>query len=287
MNKLFNNGDTIGIVSCSNGYPYNKKHIILELEKVLNSIGLKVRYSNFVFSYNSIFNGANDEKAKSLNNFFLDASIKGIFDISGGDLCNGLLPYIDFNVISKNPKPFFGYSDLSVILNSIYRRSNISTYNYQIRNLVGTHKDVQREEFINTFINGKDDLLNFDYKFINGNFMEGIIIGGNVRCTLKLAGTDFIPNFKNKILFLEGLNGNPSKIFTYLNQYSQIGAFNNVNGIILGTFTEMEDNMYSPTVEEILFSIIPKDTPVIKTNNLGHSDNSKCISIGRYYKFMQ
>lgn len=285
MNRLFIKGDTIGIIACSNGYPLDKKFVILKLIKILESIGLNVEYSNSIYRNEGVFNGTNYGKAKDLNNFFSDDKIKGIFDISGGDLCNGLLPYIDFDIIKKNPKPFFGYSDLSVLLNAINKMSNISTYNYQIRNLVGKNGEIQLKNFINTFIYNEDDLLNFKYHFIQGNTMEGVVVGGNLRCTLKLAGTNFMPDFTNKLLFLESLGGDVAKITTYLNQYNQIGAFEKVKGIILGTFTEMEVNNLNPKVEDILLSIIPENIPVIKTEELGHRNDSKCIIIGGYYNF--
>lgn len=285
MNRLFIKGDTIGIIACSNGYPLDKKFVILKLIKILESIGLNVEYSNSIYRNEGVFNGTNYEKAKDLNIFFSDDKIKGIFDISGGDLCNGLLPYIDFDIIKKNPKPFFGYSDLSVLLNAINKMSNISTYNYQIRNLVGKNGEIQLKNFINTFIYNEDDLLNFKYHFIQGNTMEGVVVGGNLRCTLKLAGTNFMPDFTNKLLFLESLGGDVAKITTYLNQYNQIGAFEKVKGIILGTFTEMDVNNLNPKVEDILLSIIPKNIPVIKTEELGHGNDSKCIIIGGYYNF--
>lgn len=285
MNKLFKKGDTVGIIACSNGYPLDKKYIILELVKTLESIGLNVKYSNSMYRKDGVFNGTNYEKAEYLHKFFLDDKIKGIFDISGGDLCNGLLPHIDFDIIKKNPKPFFGYSDLSVLLNAINKMSNISTYNYQIRNLVGKNREIQLRNFINTFMYNKDDLFNFKYKFIQGNTMKGVVVGGNLRCTLKLAGTKFMPDFTNKLFFLESLGGDIAKITTYLNQYNQIGAFEEINGIILGTFTEMEANNFSPNTEEILLSIIPKSIPVIKTEELGHGNDSKCIVLGGYYNF--
>lgn len=285
MNKILKNGDTVGIVACSNGYPLDKKHLILRLAKILESFGLNIKYSDLIYRTDGVFNGTNYEKAKVLNEFFSNDKIRAIFDISGGDLCNGLLPYINFDIIRKNYKPFFGYSDLSVLLNSIYTQSNVPTFHYQIRNLIGDNYKSQLEDFANTFLYNKDDLLKFKYNFIQGNYMEGIVVGGNLRCTLKLAGTKFIPDFTNKLLFLESLGGDSAKITTYLTQYNQIGAFDKINGIILGTFTDMEINNFYPKVEDILLNIINKNIPVIKTEELGHGDNSKCIIIGNHYKF--
>ena len=55
-------------------------------------------------------------------NFYQDREIQMIFDISGGDIANEILPYLDFEVIAENPKPFWGYSDLTTIMNAIYAK---------------------------------------------------------------------------------------------------------------------------------------------------------------------
>lgn len=219
--------------------------------------------------------------------FFKDKDIKVIFDVSGGDLANGILEYLNFEDIKNNPKPFFGYSDLSVVLNSLYSKSNVCSYLYQIRNLIGNDSENQIKNFKNTFIEKKDNsLLTFNYRWIQGEEMEGIVIGGNIRCFLKLAGTEYMPDFNNKILFLESLSGNVAKMSTYINQYKQIGAFDNIKGIILGNFTEMEDNNYSPNIAELIKGTINNaNIPIIKTEEIGHKGNSKCIIIGEKVRF--
>ncbi|MDZ4975840.1 LD-carboxypeptidase, partial [Clostridium perfringens] len=104
-----------------------------------------------------------------------------------------------------------------------------------------------------------------------------------IRCFLKLAGTEYMPDFNNKILFLEALSGDINKISTFITQYQQIGAFNNLNGILLGSFTELEKSQNSIRVEDIIIKK-PKDTniPIAKTSEIGHGANSKCLPIGRY-----
>ena len=61
-----------------------------------------------------------------------------------------------------------------------------------------------------------------------------------------------------------------------------LGAFRVVKGIILGSYTEMERENYSPTIAEIVLKIVnDKNIPIIKTKEIGHSKDSKCIVIGR------
>jgi len=283
--KLLNCGDKIGIVACSNGLDESNMGKMEALKFTLKSLGLNVMFSDKIYKKISVFNGTGKERAEILMNFFEDSSIKAIFDVSGGDLANEILDYLDFEIIQNNPKPFFGYSDLSVIINSLYSKTGMKTYLYQIRNLVEANKNKQIEEFKDTFMGSGSELLAFNYEWIQGNSMEGIVIGGNVRCFLKLSGTEYMPDFQGKILFLESLGGDVPKMTTYLTQYKQMGIFKKIKGIILGSYTEMEREKYSPSIIEIVKEIVNNpNMPIVKTNEIGHGKDSKCIIIGEIIK---
>ena len=285
--SFLNKGDKIGIISCSNGLSIKNKNIIDELKLNLKSLDIDMVEGDTLYAkeYN-LFSGTGEEKARALEKLFLDKDIKMIFDISGGDLANEVLDFLDFNLIKENPKPFFGYSDLTVLLNAIYSQCDITTYNYQLRNLIGKFKEEQMQNFKASFIEGKEDIFNLDYKWINGSHLEGIVVGGNIRCLLKLAGTKYMPDFKDKILFLESFSGNSAKMVTYITQYKNLGVFNEVKGIILGEFTEMEREDLKPDIVEILKRVIGEiNIPILKTRDLGHGADAKCIPIGKYLIF--
>ena len=282
--SFLNKGNKIGIISCSNGLSIKNKNIIDELKLNLKSLDIDMVKGDTLYAkeYN-LFSGTGEEKARALEKLFLDKDIKMIFDISGGDLANEVLDFLDFNLIKENPKPFFGYSDLTVLLNAIYSQCDITTYNYQLRNLIGKFKEEQMQNFKASFIEGKEDIFNLDYKWINGSHLEGIVVGGNIRCLLKLAGTKYMPDFKDKILFLESFSGNSAKMVTYITQYKNLGVFNEVKGIILGEFTEMEREDLKPDIVEILKRVIGEiNIPILKTSDLGHGADAKCIPIGKY-----
>ncbi|EDT25625.1 LD-carboxypeptidase [Clostridium perfringens] len=285
--SFLNKGNKIGVISCSNGLSIKNKNIIEELKLNLKSLDIDMVEGDTLYAkeYN-LFSGTGEEKARALEKLFLDKDIKMIFDISGGDLANEVLEFLDFNLIKENPKPFFGYSDLTVLLNAIYSQCHITTYNYQLRNLIGKFKEEQMQNFKASFIEGKEDIFNLDYEWINGSHLEGIVVGGNIRCLLKLAGIKYMPNFKDKILFLESFSGNSAKMVTYITQYKNLGVFNEVKGIILGEFTEMERENLKPDIVEILKRVIGEiNIPILKTRDLGHGADAKCIPIGKYLIF--
>lgn len=277
----------VAIISCSNGLQESARPTLDKLLDILSSLGLNVILSSAIYvKDDGLSSGSGKERGKELMKLYKDSSIDAIFDVSGGDLANEVLEYIDFDIIKNNPKPFIGYSDLSVILNSIYSQVGDTSYLYQVRHIVANKENLNR--FSNFIKDSNNDLFNIDYRWIQGESMEGIVIGGNIRCTLKLAGTKYMPNFKGKILLLESLGGDVAKMRTFLTQLKLVGAFKEINGIILGTFTEMEKNNYNPTIEELVKEIVnDKNMPIVKTEDIGHGNNSKCMAIGKEIKLVK
>lgn len=274
-------GDTVGLVACSNGLSVSSHEKIELLKSALESLGLKVELSSKLYMDKVFHKDQGRKKAEILMGFFEDEKIKAIFDVSGGDLCNEILEYLDYSVIKENQKPFFGYSDLSVLLNALNSETGMKTYLYQVRNIVDEYKEKQKMNFCDTIMNDGNALMNFDYRWVQGKSMEGIVVGGNIRCFLKLAGTEYLPEFNKKILFLESFSGNVYKMITYLNQYKQMGVFKKVNGVILGSYTEMERENYCPDIVELVKNIVDDENmPIVKTSEIGHGKDSKCIVIG-------
>lgn len=274
-------GEKIGIVCCSNGQKKTYLEKIAQLENTLLSLGLQPVFSDYIYEKEGMFSGTARERAEALMNFYVDDEIKGIFDISGGDLANGILPYLDFDAIANSSKMFWGYSDLTTVINAIYTKTGKASVLYQIRNLIYDKKVQQIADFKNTVMANGNDLFRIKYRFIQQKEMQGIVIGGNIRCFLKLAGTEFMPDFKDKILLLEGYSGTVAKMETYLCQLQQLGAFDMAAGILLGTFTEMEEEKCIPAMETLVQELAGNNLPIAVTKEIGHGTDAKGIIIGK------
>ena len=120
---MFKAGDKIGIVCCSNGQKPSYAQKISHLETTLTEVGLQPVFSNYIYEKGSVFSGIERERADALMEFYRDDEIKGIFDISGGDVANGILPYLDYSIIAGSSKLFWGYSDLTTVINAIYAKT--------------------------------------------------------------------------------------------------------------------------------------------------------------------
>lgn len=279
---MFRNGDKVGIVACSNAQKPSDRPQIEELVKTLEKLQLVPVLSSCIYSTNSVFSGTGKERADALMGFYADKSIKAIFDISGGDVANEILGFLDFDLIKNNPKPFWGYSDLTTVINALYQKTGASSYLYQIRNLVWENKEMQVEAFKSTVLGGLDTLHQIRWNFAQGSKMEGVVIGGNIRCLLKLAATPFMPDFTDKILFLESHGGGAAQMAAYLSQMKQMGVFQKISGLLLGTFTKMEEAHEEPNITDLVTGIVNQpNLPIAKTQDVGHSNTSKCLIIGK------
>lgn len=196
------------------------------------------------------------ERAVTWNRWMEDGSYDYIFDVSGGDLSIETLPYLNTSLYRTNKTLFFGYSDVTPVLNVLAKQKNTGLF--QIRG--------------NTNL---DDILHFIEGEKNSLFLEGAYIGGNIRCLLKLAGTPWFPDMKEKHLFLESYSGKENRIRSYFTQLELMGVFGRVKDVTLGQFTEL-DQTDSAFLKE--WAAV-QNIPVYRDKRIGHSPDSKGIWI--------
>ena len=275
---ILNNNDKIALVVCSNGKNIEDKDRLGKLESILVEMGLVPIFTKYIYKDKFGCGAEAQVRAEELMSFYKNKEIKAIFDISGGDIANEVLDYLDYDAIKRNYKPFFGYSDLTTVLNALISKTNEINYLYQILNIL--ESDKIRENFEDTFLKNNQTLFDVNWKFFQGNSIEGRVVGGNIRCFLKLAGTKYFPEAENKVLFIEGLGTSIEGLVTHLAQLKQIGVFDKISGLLIGTFTKIEKEISEEELFELVKDYIPEHLPVVKTSEVGHAKDSKVLKIG-------
>ena len=94
-----------------------------------------------------------------------------------------------------------------------------------------------------------------------------------------------MPDLNGKILLLESRSGGVPQMTTFLSQLQQIGAFDKVNGILLGTFTQMEKEVGTPDIINLVKRFAGENMPIAVTKEIGHGTDSKAIVIGKEYRY--
>ena len=275
---IININDKIAVVVCSNGKNSEDKARLKKLEDILVEMGLVPIFTKYIYEDKYGRGSSPQVRAEELMSFYKNNEIKAIFDISGGDIANEILEYLDYDVIKENYKPFFGYSDLTTVLNALVSKTDKINYLYQLLNII--ENENIRISFENTFLKKKNSLFDVNWRFLQGTKIEGELVGGNIRCFLKLAGTEYFPKVENKVLFIEGLGTSIEGLLTHLAQLKQLGVFDKISGLLIGTFTKIEKEFSVDEIFEIVKSYVPSSLPIAKTQEVGHAKDSKALKLG-------
>ena len=276
-------GDTIGVIAPDKALKSKDRKTLENATKYFESLGLKVKYGKYLFSEDNYCAGTPEERAKDLNDMFNDKEVKAIFTVKGGDMVNGILPYINYENIKNNPKIFLGMSDITVLLCAINKMTGLITFHCQDYVWFGKDEvtDYDKNEISDKLFNGNNVLIPYEERqfidFSNKKII-GKIYGTNVRCLLKLVGTPYMPNLENAVLFLEGFHSDIIQWNAMLEQYNQMNAFN--KAVVFGYIYQLqhiEENKYS-IVEEL--RKINSNVPIVKTNDFGHIHGNSIIPIG-------
>jgi muramoyltetrapeptide carboxypeptidase len=284
--KKLSKGDAIGIVSPSTPVTkeltgqFNKGIVFLE------SLGFNVVIGEHAYSTTWGYAASPQEKAEDINRMFVDESIKAILCSQGGVTANACLPYLNWNSIREYPKVFLGISDITVLLNAIHHKTGLITFHGNDvmwgfgRN--PTMYDVQ--EFIARLMNGSAGEIpqSRERRTIRNGIAEGKLLGGNLHCLLKLAGTPYFPDFTGAILFVEAIGITPETCDHLFQQIKQIGVFDQICGVIIGYIDGLQnDEKASMQMEDVLLRVTAEyGFPVLKTDDFGHNCPNTVLPVG-------
>jgi muramoyltetrapeptide carboxypeptidase len=277
--------EKVGIVSPSNPIT---EDLIPQFNKGINflkSLGLDVVIAKNALANTLGYSATPEEKAEDINMMFKDPSIKAIICSQGGTTANICLPLIEWEVIRRNPKIFLGISDITVLLNAIYAKTGLITFhgNDVAWGLGRELMPYDKQEFIERLFNGKIGLINSNGErtTIRGGTAEGRLLGGNLGCLLKLAGTPYFPDFEESILFIESYGFSPEGSYCNFAQLEQMGVFDKIKGIIVGYIYDENADQRSVHMEDVLARATSKHClPILKINDFGHNCSNTVIPVG-------
>ena len=276
---------TIALVGSSDGLPEDSD-TVSRLCAVLESLGLHTVIFPSLYQTAAGRPQPARQRAADIQAAFAAPEVDALFDLTGGDAANAILPHLDFPEIARHSKPFLGYSDVSVLLNPLQDFGHVPVFYLQARFLASC--PAAEERFARWVRQQDDDWFRFGYAFLQGSSLSGRVCGGNIRCTLKLTGTPWQPDPTGRVLFLESYSGSLARMETMLHQYRQMGMFSRCSGVLLGNFSELAEKGQLLELYRLVQEIVADSTlPIAATTELGHQPEARClayagISLGKH-----
>lgn len=265
-------GDTIGIIAPSR--PIEEAEI-LPCIRILEAKGFKVKLGKNLYKRFYYSAGSAKERASDLNAMFKDKKVKAIMCATGGISSNQLLDLIDYETIKNNPKIFIGYSDITVLLLAIHKKTGLVTFHGP--NLHSLKKlDKKAENFLFNMLMGGElqNCFPSEIEIIKKGKANGKLLGGNLYLNNSLLGTKYSPSYNNAIWFWEELGQSPAALDQELNQFKLSGNLEKISAMVVGSLLDCTDKKYEEDnrpIDEIILEITKGyDFPIIKVPYFGH-----------------
>lgn len=278
-------GDTVAITSPAGALWDDKT--VSSFTKILEGFGFKVVLGKTLKEKYGYFAGTDDLRAKELNEFFADKSVKGIFCAKGGWGCARLLDKIDFKNIEKNPKVLIGFSDITTLLNAIFAKTGLITFHGPVGN--SGWNDFSTGSFKSVIMNAEKTVFPIGPKeedkpsVLNKGICSGILLGGNLTVLTGIVGSKYLPQWKGAILFLEEAKEEPYRIDRMLTQLKLAGILKQLSGFVFGKCVkcEAEEPQKAFTYMEVLEQHIkPLGIPAFYGGMTGHIENKWTLPVG-------
>ena len=277
-------GDTIALIAPAS--PSSSDSTYLSAKAKLESYGYKVKV------YPSVTNGKNysvsylalsdEARAEEINNAFKDKEVKGIICLRGGYGSSRTLELLDYDAIRENPKFFTGYSDITALINAFYYKSGIISYQgFMGLTLAKSSLDSTTKTDVEELLLNNNATREFKYgKYISKcqDTVRGTLIGGNLSLFVHLLGSEYLPDCKDKIIFLEDTGEATYSVDRMMTKLRLFNVFRECKGVVLGYFTSDSDKSAIETMLKRELKYL--DIPVLYGFPSGHEYPFISLPIG-------
>lgn len=273
-------GDTVAITCPAKKLP----HDINDAVKLLESWGLNVLLGDTVHASFNQFAGDDELRTKDFQRFLDDHSVKAIFAARGGYGTIRIIDQLDFLSFKTNPKWIIGFSDITILHSHIYANYQVQSIHGQMPLTIPDGTKPSLETLRKCLFNIP---LTYSFKSIFLNKIgkgEGILIGGNLTLMMTMSGSKSEINYSGKILFLEDVGEYLYSIDRMLWNLKRAGKLAQLNGLIIGAFTEIKDNdiPFGQTFQEIINGHVKEyDYPVCYQFPAGHIADNHALILGK------
>ena len=247
---------------------------------LLESCGIKVKVMPHAFGSSTphpdYLAAADDERASDFMQAYLDEETDILIASRGGYGCGRILERLDWQKLkSAKNKIVAGYSDLTALFFAMARH-NCGTPLASVMAAKLNDCSVCELQSIYDACSGKK--RSFELDVIKSGCASGSLIAGNLTVAASCAGTQYMPDMRGKILFLEEVNEDCYRVDRMLNQLKLSNTLQQCSGVVSGYFSGCEKK----AVREV-FEYYSKfvNGPVLADFPYGHELPFEAVKFGQ------
>jgi muramoyltetrapeptide carboxypeptidase len=258
-----------------------------------------VKLAPGIFERDAYLAGDEKGRAADLMSLFTDDEVDVIQCFQGGYGSAQTIPFLDFDVIRDNPKPFVGYSDITALHVALGRCAGLVTFYGPVLVSMDAHersdkgKRFLRESLVKALTstealgpvpaNPDDPYL----RALRGGRAEGELAGGCLWLVGQTIGTPWQADLAGKIFFFEDVDLPPWYMDGLLTQMRQAHMLDDVVGVVVGEMKNSDWSEKRPewpqtlSLEDVLERHLePLDIPAIYGLPMGHGKYLATVPLG-------
>lgn len=290
--KILKKGDTLGLITPA-GALTDEESITMTRE-VFEKLGFIVKEGKYIRARYGNLAGTDEQRIEDIHAMFADPTIAGIVCIRGGNGASRLLDRLDYKLVAQNPKVLLGYSDVTALILAFYAKTGLVSFHGAVGTSTWTNqlaKAFEEQFFANKLqeyqnpVAEADNFIRYSNRIqtITPGIVEGPLIGGNLTLLSGLCGSDYLPDFKGAILFLEEVGEGMERMDRMFCQLKNSGILKQIKGFVFGHCTDCTpaSGYGSLTMQDILKDYIaPLGIPAYSGARIGHISNQFMLPVG-------
>src|SRR5215813_6939777 len=224
------------------------------------------------------FSGTVEHRLADLHAGFADPEVQAVFCTRGGYGSNYLLEDIDIDLIRDNPKPLFGYSDMTAVQTWLLDELGLVSFHGPMVAADFAVDDGVHDASFDAALDGDSVTASTaeGLRILRPGRAQGVMYGGCLSILTASLGTRFAPQTEGKLLFLEDVGAKPYQIDRMLRQMVLGGKLDGVSGFVFGEMLECSSPGNGPELlEQVILRVLDWfDGPIAIGLRSGHVSRS-------------
>jgi len=278
LGKALQSNATIGLVSPAG--PVRDKESYARGICILRDLGYRVLESNTTVRPCPDYLADDDTaRACQFNATWGNPKVDALMAVRGGYGSLRMAGLLDLSLIALHPKPFVGFSDITMLHSIIGSETGLVTFHGPV--LTSLSKlDSQSISHLHDVLSGNlpQSFPWQDPVILRGGETAGRLQGGNLTTLIHLIGTPFEPDWRDVILFLEDVSEAPYRLDRLLTQLHLAGKLKGLKGLLLGSFNDCGD--LSVVWERALQITEEMNIPLWANFPVGHGSRNLAVPLG-------
>jgi muramoyltetrapeptide carboxypeptidase len=253
---------------------------------LLKSWGLEVVLGETINASYHQFAGDDELRAKDLQRFIDDDSVKAIIAARGGYGTIRIIDHVDFSRFATHPKWLIGFSDITVLHAHLFANYEAQTIHGQMPVNIPDASAYSLETLRKVLFGEKISYSFTSHGLNRSGKATGTLIGGNLSLLVAVLGSVSDYNYDGKILFIEDVGEYLYSVDRMVRALDRAGKLKNLAGLVVGGFTESKDNdiPFGQTVPEIIMEVVKNyNYPVCFDFPAGHIPDNQSLVLGKTF----